>query len=45
MLMVIKTMRENGEKARQLILSAVPAIAELDWTETLKQNKVKKRRE
>ena len=38
--MVIKTLQSNGEKAKKLILAAVPLIAQEDWTETLQQNKV-----
>ena len=38
--MVIKTLQSNGEKAKKLILAAVPLIAQEDWTETLQQNRV-----
>ena len=39
--MVLKTLKANGDKAKQLILSVVPIIASEDWTEILRQNKVK----
>ena len=42
MSMVLKTLKDNGEKAKQLILSAVPMIAAEDWTETLENCKVYK---
>jgi hypothetical protein len=38
--MVMKTLRENGKHAVQLILAAVPLIAQLDWTDTIKDHQV-----
>ena len=38
--MVLKTLKDNGLKAKQILLTAVPMIAAEDWTQTLQQNKV-----
>ncbi|XP_011405094.1 PREDICTED: S-methyl-5'-thioadenosine phosphorylase-like [Amphimedon queenslandica] len=38
--LVMKTLEENGEKAKNLLLKAVPAIAKEEWTQTLKDNQV-----
>lgn len=39
--MVLKTLKENASKAKQILLAAVPMIAQEDWTNTLKNNQVK----
>ena len=36
----MKTMKENGARATNLILQTVPLIAGEDWTETFKDLKV-----
>jgi len=36
---VMAVMRENAHKATQLILNAIPAIAEKDWTHILEEHK------
>ena len=38
--MVLTTLKENSEKAKNIILSAVPLIASEDWSDTLQQCKV-----
>lgn len=38
--MVLKNLKENGERAKQIIVAAVPMIASEDWTETLEDCKV-----
>lgn len=40
--MVLKTLKENGANATKLILAAVPAIAQQDWTKTIQDLKVVK---
>lgn len=39
--MVMKTMKENGVKATQLLLAAVPLIAQEDWTNTTQELQVR----
>lgn len=39
--MVMKTLKDNSDKAKQLILEVVPRIAEQDWSDTLAQNEVR----
>ncbi|XP_043917264.1 S-methyl-5'-thioadenosine phosphorylase isoform X2 [Protopterus annectens] len=36
---VLKTMKENANKASSMLLSAIPQIASMDWTETLESLK------
>lgn len=38
---VLKTMKDNAEKAKRLILYAIPKIAAKDWTATLNSNAVR----
>lgn len=38
--MVMKTLSENGKHAVQLLLAAVPLIAQMDWTDTIKDLQV-----
>lgn len=38
-MMVVKTIQQNGEKAKKLLLTLVPMIAAEDWTGTLQQHK------
>ena len=38
--MIMKTLKDNADKAKRLILEAVPMIAEQDWSDILAQNKV-----
>lgn len=35
--MVMKTLRENGDRGRQLLVSAVGAMAKVDWTADVKE--------
>lgn len=37
--LAMKTFKENAERAIQVLLAAIPRIAEEDWTETLKECK------
>ena len=37
---VLKTFRQNAEKAVRILLTAIPRIAEKDWTDILKENQV-----
>ena len=41
MSLVLKTLKENGEKAKNLLLKAVPAVAKEEWTETIQNNQVR----
>ena len=38
--MVLKTLKQNSEKATKLILAAVPMIAQEDWSNTADELKV-----
>lgn len=38
--MIMKMLQSNAEKAKKLLLAAVPLIAKDDWDETLEKNKV-----
>ena len=37
---VIQTFKENGVKARNILLSAIPKIAAMDWTRILEDHRV-----
>ena len=37
---VLKTFKENAARATAVILKVIPRLKEVDWTETLKANKV-----
>ena len=36
----MKTLRENGDRGRQLLVSAVGAMAKVDWTADVKELQV-----
>ena len=38
-MMVVETIKRNGDKAKRLLLKLVPMIADQDWTSTLQKNK------
>ncbi len=38
--MVMKTMKESGDKALRVIRTAVTMIAQEDWTDTIQEQKV-----
>lgn len=37
---VLKTMKENANKASSILLTAIPQISQMDWTQTMKTLKV-----
>lgn len=37
---VLKTMKENANKASSILLNAIPQISQMDWTQTMKTLKV-----
>lgn len=37
---VLKTLKENANKATSILLTAIPQIGSMDWTETLHNMKV-----
>ena len=39
--MVLKMLHNNAEKAKNLLLTAVPLIAKENWIDTLQKNKVR----
>lgn len=41
---VLKTMKENANKASSILLTAVPQISQMDWAQTIKTLKVSPRR-
>lgn len=40
---VLKTMKENANKASSILLTAIPQISQMDWTHTIKTLKVRAR--
>jgi hypothetical protein len=38
--MVLTTLKANAEKAKSLLLKVVPLIAQEEWSDTFKENKV-----
>lgn len=40
---VLKTMKENANKASSILLTAVPQISQMDWAHTIKTLKVSAR--
>ena len=38
---VLKTMKENANKASSILLTAIPHIGQMDWTHTMKTLKVR----
>ena len=38
-MMVVKTIQQNGDRAKRLLLTLVPMIAAQDWTETIQKNR------
>lgn len=41
---VLKTMKENANKASSILLTAIPQISQMDWAHTIKTLKVSVRR-
>lgn len=37
---VLKTMKENANKASSILLTAIPQISQMDWAQTIKTLKV-----
>lgn len=37
---VLKTMKENANKASSILLTAIPQISQMDWAQTIKSLKV-----
>lgn len=40
---VLKTMKENANKASSILLTAIPQISQMDWAQTIKTLKVSAR--